>query len=429
MNGKSQMEKRGILMKNKLRLLGLALLMAGLITIGSIELNSRSISTINIPEVIELGLYEQERNDGGYFTIVDKYGAVLDKTARQVYVGDELIAADNKHYRVIKINGDTAIAEFVGQRDKFLNTNWGLVDIPVSSSMPVQGNKQPPLVAIYHTHTAESYEPSEGEAFVEAQGEEGKGGIINVGTVLSTKLEELGFATILNTSAHEPHDANAYHRSRRTAVELLGEQPMLLIDVHRDAVPDPDFYTEVVNEEEVSKIRLVVGRQNQNMDVNLEFAEALKAAVDEVHPGLMHAIFMARGNYNQDLAPRAILIEAGTHVTSREEAEKGVELFAEAIPKALGVSVGGGADRAPTTSGETRSVFWVIGLSLLAGGLFLLISTGSFTGARDKLKQFVGEEWANVLGRVKYKTRKAFKLEQIQKRTQQSNNKDDKRDE
>ncbi len=388
-------------MKNKLGAMGIVLLLAGVMVLGIAQFQKTMTPVINIPEALELGLYELERDDGGYYTIVNEDGEVLDKTARQVYIGDEIIVFDNRHYQIVRIEGDTAIAKLKGHREMTFD-NWGTVDIPVTRLWPVQGNGQSPLIGIYHTHSAESYVPTEGDAFVQAAGEEAQGGIINVGEILSNRLEELGFRTILDTNSHEPHDANAYHRSRRTAARLLQEQPILLIDVHRDAVPDPDFYRAELEGQDVSKIRLVVGRQNQNMTTNLEFAERLKAAVDEVHPGLMHAIFMAKGNYNQDLAPKAILIEAGTHVTSREEAERGVALFAEAIPKALGITPGG-TDRAPTTGGESRSVLWVIGLSLLAGGAFLLISTGSISGASDKLKQFVGEEWANSLGKLKYK--------------------------
>ena len=36
---------------------------------------------------------------------------------------------------------------------------------------------------------------------------------------------------------HDPHDAMAYDRSRRTAAELLKKNPIALLDIHRDAVP------------------------------------------------------------------------------------------------------------------------------------------------------------------------------------------------
>ena len=76
------------------------------------------------------------------------------------------------------------------------------------------------------------------------------------------------------------------------------------------------------------QIRLVVGRQNQNMQANLDFAKQIKAYYDEKKPGLIKGIFMAKGNYNQDLAPRSILIEVGTHTNSLEAAQNGAAVFA-----------------------------------------------------------------------------------------------------
>ncbi|MGF7185020.1 stage II sporulation protein P [Desulfitispora alkaliphila] len=419
-------------MRNKLRLLGLVLLMAGVISLGY---NATYTTTIQIPEIADLGVYEVEREDG-YFTIVDEEGNVLDKTARMVYEGDEFISADNRHYRVISIEGDTAHAKYIGD----IEMNWSGMrepEMPVTGAVPVQGEENP-VIAIYHTHTAESYVPDEGEPFIEAEGGDAQGGIVEVGEILSNKLNEIGIETILNTDPHEPHDSNAYHRSRRTVAGLLEEQPIAIVDVHRDAVPDPDFYTAEINGEQVSKIRLVVGRQNQNIEANREFAEQLKAAADELYPGLMHGIFMGRGNYNQDMHPRSTLIEAGTHVTSKEEAERGVILFAEALPKVLGIEAGG-APQAPASGGDYRSIGWIIGLSLLAGGIFLLVSTGSFSGASEKLKQLTGSEWANFLGskrdKEKYKranvyessiNKKAFDIENNKKPDHKENKDEDK---
>ena len=59
-----------------------------------------------------------------------------------------------------------------------------------------------------------------------------------------------------------PHDAGAYDRSRRTAEELLQENPDALFDVHRDAVPAEE-YTAKVDGEQVAQIQLVVGQQTR----------------------------------------------------------------------------------------------------------------------------------------------------------------------
>lgn len=376
-------------------LAGMAWLWSGqtLMTIGSLR---------DIPE--ELGLYEGERDDGGYFTIVDKDGNILDKTARVVYPEDEFIAENNKRYRVIRVEGDTAYAEFVQDEHIVWLDEWDQVPVMTGDEEPVQvqgGAKN--LIAMYSTHSAESYVPTDGTESIP-----GRGGIFKVGDALERKLKSMGVEVLYDKRPHEPRDSNAYRRSRRTAAELLAKRPTAIIDIHRDGVPDPDFYKTQVKGTEATKIRLVVGRQNQNMGANLDFAKRIKAYNDKVNPGLMRGIFIGRGNYNQDLAPRSILIEAGTHTNNREQAEQGVALFGESLPKVMGIAAGpspagpgptGPAPQVPSTRGDWSSLFWVVAVLLIGGGAFLLISTGSFKGAVDKLKNFTSTEMSGFLGR------------------------------
>ena len=47
---------------------------------------------------------------------------------------------------------------------------------------------------------------------------------------------------------------------------------------------------------------------------------------------MIKGIFIAKGNYNQDLAPRSILIEVGTHTNSLEAANNGASVFASLLP-------------------------------------------------------------------------------------------------
>ncbi|MFA5537305.1 MAG: stage II sporulation protein P, partial [Bacillota bacterium] len=248
---------------------------------------------LNLPD---LGLWEQERTDGGYYTIVDDKNNILDKTCRNVFVGDEFIAGNNRHYRVNKVIEDLAYASLLAEDALFNIRNETNTDV-----VPVLKGKINNLIALYHTHTGESYVPSDGSESLP-----GKGGIYKVGEKIKEKLQEKNIIVKYDKTPHDPHDADAYRRSRRTAVELMKNNPAAIIDVHRDGVPDPDFYFTNISGMDVTKIRFVVGRQNQNMQSNLEFAKHLKSQLDEFYPGLVHGIFMAKGNYNQDLSPRSL---------------------------------------------------------------------------------------------------------------------------
>ncbi len=173
--------------------------------------------------------------------------------------------------------------------------------------------------------------------------------------------------------------------------------------MHRDGIPDPDFYNKQLEGEEITKVRLVVGRQNPNMANNLAFAKNIKAYMDKNKPGLIKGIFIGRGNYNQDLGPRALLLEVGTHTNDRFRAERGAALFAEALPAILNIQGGGAVGRpTPAAPAETgsgwRTVGWIIGIILIAGAAFLFISTGSIKGMKSKIGEIRKTEFANFFG-------------------------------
>jgi stage II sporulation protein P len=305
-----------------------------------------------------------------------------------IYEGDELIAEDNKHYRISKVERTTAYAQYIGKHD--INPN----EYTSASILEIAQNTNPKnnLVAIYHTHSDESYVKGDG-----TESKPSQGGVFDIGEIFAQKLEKNGINAVHSKNSHEPHDSNAYRRSRRTAVDLMKKAPSVLIDIHRDGIKDPNFYSDNISGVNATKTRLVVGRQNQNMQSNLEFAKNVKARINKMHPGLIKEIFIAKGNYNQDLSPRTLLIEVGTYTNGKDQAKNGAALFADALPKVLGIA-GGPGGNAPQNRSDWTSVIWILAAVIIAGGAFLLISTGSFTKAKEKLKEITSIEWANFLG-------------------------------
>jgi len=376
-------------------------LITGLLVVGLLFMENCSQETVVTSSILKyLGInYETELDDGKYFEILDEENNVLTQTSLPVYKGDEFWAPDNRHYQVVKVKNNTAYAKYINKENIVWQDEWDAIP---ALSLNEQENKN---IAIYHTHSDESYAPSDGTASIKANG-----GIFKVGDVFTEKLKSLGFNVFHDKTPHDPHDAGAYHRSRRTAVKLLKKQPVVAFDVHRDAVP-AQLYQEKIGGQEVTKVKLVVGRQNQNKQANLEFAKTMKAAMDKTHPGLFEGIFLAKGNYNQDLGPRMMLIEVGTDKNSREEAQKGVALFADAVPKALGIyqakasQPGYNQITAPgvnrSKAGSWPAVWWLLGIVIIGGTAFLIISTGSVGGGIKKAREFMGSEWKNFFGKRK----------------------------
>jgi len=150
-----------------------------------------------------------------------------------------------------------------------------------------------------------------------------------------------------------------------------------------------------------------VGRQNPNMKTNLQFAKDIKAYMDKNKPGLIKGIFIGRGDYNQDLSPRALLLEVGTHTNSRMRAEQGAAVFADALPGFLNIKTAeaGGRDAGLPDIGDIggaksawSTIAWIVGIILVAGAAFLFISTGSIKGVKSKLGELGKTEFNNFFG-------------------------------
>lgn len=341
-----------------------------------------------------------ERNDGGYFTFVDEAGSQVYTTARQVRIGDQCLTETNRRYEVIGIEGDTARVKFLGQVDltAYLPNNSGLAAWLSPRIAHAQGGK----VAIYHTHSDESYVPTDGKESIL-----GAGGIYKVGDAFTSALQAKGMQVTHSAAKHDPHDNMAYERSRRTVTDLLKQQPDAIFDVHRDALP-PDAYHTNINGQDATKVQLVVGKYGPTGKQVEDYALRVKAASDQQHPGLVKGIFFAKGgDYNQDLHPRALLIEVGSHTNDRTAAEKGIALFADVVPTILGATSGNPGNAGGTTgfgssgsgfSGASKSIGWIVGFLVVGVVAFLFLSTGSFKEAGAKLKQFRTTEFANFFG-------------------------------
>ena len=339
--------------------------------------------------------------DENVWTIYDEDGQYLTSIYGRVYLDDEYISSDNRLYRIIEVDDSkrTAVAQYIGQESLLEPDNEAVATVAQESKR---------LIGIYSTHSDESYIPTDG-----AESKEKDAGIYDVDEALKKALEERGIEVELDTTTHLPHDAGAYRRSRSTAARLLKSQPAALLDIHRDGIPDPDEYVQKIEDEDATKVRLLVGKSNPNADANRKFAKQIKAAADEMYPDLIKDIYIVKGDYNQELAPRAILLEFGTHTIKKERAIKSTAYMADVLERVLFGSTAkaeGAADAdadaagAETTaeaggSGAAWGILWVVGIALAAIVGYGLITTGSFSGMWNKIKRGASETTGGLLGK------------------------------
>ena len=339
--------------------------------------------------------------DENVWTIYDEDGQYLTSIYGRVYLDDEYISSDNRLYRIIEVDDSkrTAVAQYIGQESLIEPDNEAVATVAQESKR---------LIGIYSTHSDESYIPTDG-----AESKEKDAGIYDVDEALKKALEERGIEVELDTTTHLPHDAGAYRRSRSTAARLLKSRPAALLDIHRDGIPDPDEYVQKIEDEDATKVRLLVGKSNPNADANRKFAKQIKAAADEMYPDLIKDIYIGKGDYNQELAPRAILLEFGTHTIKKERAIKSTTYMADVLERVLFGSTAkaegaAGADAdaagAETTaeaggSGAAWGILWVVGIALAAIVGYGLITTGSFSGMWNKVKRGASETTGGLLGK------------------------------
>lgn len=332
-------------------------------------------------------LWEEWLEPGQYMTMLTPDGEVITQTGRRIYEGDEYLTSDNRLYRVVEVKDNLAYTELVEEKVDLAAEYFSLRQIRealgLSPAQAQEQNGKSGLIAIYHTHNAESYVPTDGTDSID-----GKGGIHAVGNGFAQSLEKLGVGVEYSENLHLPHDRGAYRRSRNTVLELLAQNPDAIYDVHRDAAPK-DAYAANIGDEWITQVQFVVGRQNQNLGVNRQYAQSLKAAADQLYPGLVKGIFYARGNYNQDLSPLNLLLEVGAHTNSREAAVRGISLFAEVVD----FYFYGPQDRdqgtlaTKGTQSAIRTILWIALFLAATGVIFYIINAGGWKAALARLKR------------------------------------------
>ncbi len=324
------------------------------------------------------------------YTLLDGEGNMLTQRGGRIYEGDEYIAENDGLYRVTSVDeaAQTATAVYLGT---------ATLDREAFSAFKANaegGGSGKKLVAMYSTHSDESYLPEDGAS------SKWKGaGIYDVGDSLKKALEDRGIEAVYSKESFLPHDADAYSRSRRTAEELLKRRPDALLDIHRDAVPAEQYETEV-GDEDISKVRLFVGRSNQNAAENKAFAQQIKAEADREYPGLIKDIFIGKGNYNQDLSPNSLLLEFGTHEIEKEKAKEATGYIAEVLDNVLfGTGAKAEGAKGVRSTAAMKGVGWVVVLAALAAIAYALLSAGSLKGAWEKLGHRASELTGGLFGK------------------------------
>ncbi|MFO7310554.1 MAG: stage II sporulation protein P [Bacillota bacterium] len=198
-------------------------------------------------------------------------------------------------------------------------------------------------ILIYHTHTSETYRtgtfaPAREDAYHIWNTTET--GIVEVGRALRQRLEEVyGIPTCHAVEIHDwPSHPRAYIAARATVQEVLVRNPNveIVLDVHRDA---PAGLVATVAGQKVAQVALVVGTNtamHPGWRANLAFAQALGERIQSRWPGMFRRVIeRPDSRLNQDLHPRAVLVEIGSYDNHLDEAVRAAELLADVLAEMI----------------------------------------------------------------------------------------------
>ena len=202
-------------------------------------------------------------------------------------------------------------------------------------------------VIIFHTHTCESYTPTEAYPYEESgtfRTIDLNYSVSRVGDSLTDQLTSYGFNVIHNKTYHDyPAYTGSYGRSMETVQGILNEKPNtdIIIDLHRDAIADTTYAPSVqIGDEIVSQLMFVIGTdggglEHPNWQQNLKFAISVQKKANELYPGLFRSILLRNSRYNQQLGKAACIIEVGATGNTLEQSMTSMKYLAKVLDEVL----------------------------------------------------------------------------------------------
>lgn len=202
-------------------------------------------------------------------------------------------------------------------------------------------NKQ--NVLIFHTHTCESYTPSEKFQYQQTgnyRTTDLNFSVSRVGDELENCLTTYGFNVIHDKTYHDyPAYSGSYSRSLATVENALKSNSSdIIIDLHRDAIGSKSNYDPSVKigDDVAAQLMFVIGTNggglyHPNWQSNLKFAIEVQQKANEMYPGLFKPMIVRNSRYNQHLGSAACIIEVGATGNTLEQCLNSMKYLAKVL--------------------------------------------------------------------------------------------------
>lgn len=201
-------------------------------------------------------------------------------------------------------------------------------------------------VLIIHTHTTESYTPSEKYNYTPTDTDRTTDkdyNMVRVGDEIEKILTTKGIKVYHDTTINDyPSYSGSYNKSAMAIENHVKNDPSIkiVLDVHRDAIIGKNGekvkYSTKIDGKEAAKIMFVVGSdlnglKHDNWNENMSFATQLQRHTLSLYPDLCRPVNFRKQRFNQHLAPGGIIVEVGTNANTLDEAIYGAQCFATAL--------------------------------------------------------------------------------------------------
>lgn len=204
-----------------------------------------------------------------------------------------------------------------------------------------------PQILIFHTHSQETFADSvEGDVSTS---------IVGVGDYLTQILrDKYGYNVIHDTSVYDYVNgkldrSKAYTYAEEAVAKILEENPSIevVIDLHRDGVPETTRLVSDVNGKKTAKIMFFNGLSysrvngdisylpNPYRDDNLAMSLQMQLLGNAYYPGFLRRIYVNAYRYCLHMRGRSMLIEAGAQNNTVEEVKNAMEPLADLLDKEL----------------------------------------------------------------------------------------------
>ena len=201
-------------------------------------------------------------------------------------------------------------------------------------------------ILIFHTHTCESYTPSEKYQYKQTgnyRTTDRNFSVVRVGRELDRQLQNYGYKVTHSETYHDyPSYTGSYENSYKTVTNLLqkNKNTDIVIDLHRDAISDYSYAPTVkIGEEYAAQLMFVIGgnvsKEHPNWQQNLKFAVKIQQKANEMYPGLFKPIILRYASYNQQTAKGASIIEVGSTGNTMDQALTSMKYLAKVMDEVL----------------------------------------------------------------------------------------------